>query len=131
MRMRVRWAALGFLVLRLAGIAYAEDGRFSVEQREQMIRAFLDEPAFAYCTFPRDKAGIRIEGGSIISPSAADIKPLVERSGAAAKPGERVKIIGERSAAGAGADGGRPPTRSHSEGVCLLSFLPRLSPASA
>ena len=82
-------------VLLLAGIAGAEGGRFSVEQREQTIRAFLDESAFAHCAFPRGKAEIRIEDGKI-SPSEADIKQLVERSGAAAKAGDRVKITGVR-----------------------------------
>ncbi len=89
------WApVLGLLVL-LASLAYAEDGVFSVPQREQMIRAFLDEPAFAHCAFPRGKAGIRIEDGKI-SPPEADIQQLVERSGAAARPGARVKITGVR-----------------------------------
>ncbi|MGC2208597.1 MAG: hypothetical protein WA532_00680, partial [Candidatus Korobacteraceae bacterium] len=82
-------------VLLLAGIACAEGGRFSVEQREQMIRAFLDEPAFAHCAFPRGKAEIRIEDGKI-SPSESDIQQLVERSGAAAKTDDRVKITGVR-----------------------------------
>jgi len=102
MRMRSRGAGLeflvlllGFLVLLLTGIAFAEAGVFSVEQREQMIRAFLDEPAFAHCAFPRGKAGIRIEDGKI-SPPEADIQQLVERSGAAARPGARVKITGVR-----------------------------------
>jgi hypothetical protein len=82
-------------VLLLASTACAEDGNLSVEQREQMIRAFLDEPAFAHCAFPRGKAGIRIED-SKISPSEAEVKQLVERLGAAARPGERVKITAVR-----------------------------------
>ena len=49
--------------------------QFSVPQREQMIRAFLDEPAFAHCAFPRGKAGIRIEDGKI-SPAEAEFKQL-------------------------------------------------------
>src|SRR5208282_4382425 len=82
-------------VLLIAGIACAEDGKFSAEQREQMIRAFLDEPAFAHCAFPRGKTGIRIEAGKI-SPSEAERKQLVDRSGAIAQPGERVKITDVR-----------------------------------
>src|SRR5208282_3456720 len=88
-------AVLLLAVLLIAGIACAEDGKFPVEQREQMIRAFLDEPAYAHCAFPRGKVGIRIEGGKI-SPSEAEMKQLVDRSGAIAKPGERVKITDVR-----------------------------------
>jgi hypothetical protein len=79
----------------LAGVAYAEDGKFSVEQREQMIRGFLGEPAFAHCALPRGKAGVRIEDGKT-SPSESELKQLVEWSGAAAKPGERIKITAVR-----------------------------------
>jgi hypothetical protein len=91
------WGRAGLLagLLLFSAIAAGVDGKLSVGQRDQIIRAFLAEEAFVHRTLPRGRAGVRIEEGKI-SPSEAEMDQLVARSGAAAKPGERVKITAVR-----------------------------------
>jgi hypothetical protein len=79
------------LLLLIPALAFAGDTKLSDHQRQQIIREFLAERPFVHRAFPRGKVGIRIEGDKI-TPSEAELKQLVARSGPAAKPGERARI---------------------------------------
>ena len=85
--------ALLLLLLAVPALVLGESanpsGKLSGEQRQQIIRAFLSERAFAHRALPRGKAGLVIEGGKV-SPSEADALQL----GTAARTGEQVQITG-------------------------------------
>ena len=80
-----------FVPLLFSTLTYAESSKLSGEQRQEIIRAFLDERAYAHRALPVGKAGMVIEG-SMISPSEGEVLQL----GAAARAGERVQITGVR-----------------------------------
>ncbi len=83
------------LLLSFPGLVSGEtskpSAKLSGDQRQQIIRAFLAERAFAHRALPRGKAGVVIESGNV-SPSEAEALQL----GTAARPGERVQITGVR-----------------------------------
>jgi hypothetical protein len=89
-----RWAFV-LSVLLAASPALADDSKLSENERQQIIRDFLAERPFVHRALPRGKAGVRIEGEKI-TPSEAELSLAVAQSGAAAKPGERVRITGVR-----------------------------------
>lgn len=80
-----------FVFLLLSSFAVAANLKLSGDQRQQIIRAFLAERAFAHRALPRGKAGVVIESGNV-SPSEADALQL----GTAARAGERIQITGVR-----------------------------------
>lgn len=87
--------AARLLVMVLLVSAFATAGELTTVQREQIVRDFLAERPWAHRTFPRGKAGIRIEGDKI-TPSDTDLKQIVAQFGVAAKPGDRVRITNVR-----------------------------------
>lgn len=89
-----RWACV-LLISLAAQVGTAGDSKLSDTQRQQIIRDFLAERPFVHRALPRGKAGVRIDGSKII-PSEVELNQIVAQSGAAAKPGERVKITGVR-----------------------------------
>jgi hypothetical protein len=82
------------LLATLHGFA-GEKNKLSDNERQQIIHSFLAESPFVHRALPRGKAGVRIEGAKI-TPSEAELNQIVAQSGAAAKPGDRVRITGVR-----------------------------------
>ena len=77
------------LCLLSSAFAGSEKSKLSGAQREEIIRAFLAERAYAHRTLPLGKAGVVIDG-STVSPSEGEVL----QRGTAAKAGERVQITG-------------------------------------
>ena len=75
--------------------AVAQNRKLSGEQRQQIIRAFLAERAYAHRTLPLGKQGIVIDGTADQTQVSPSEREVVER-GVAARPGERVDITGIR-----------------------------------
>jgi hypothetical protein len=89
---RHRSFALGVaLLLALLSASAAAGDRLSDYQRQQIIRDFLAEHPYVHRALPRGKGGIRIEGDKI-TPGDAEMRQQLTQLGAAAKPGERVRI---------------------------------------
>jgi hypothetical protein len=80
-----------FVLLLLTTLAIAEKPKLSSDQRQQIIRAFLQEHAYAHRALPRGKEGLVVDG-SVVSPSEAEVLQLET----AARAGERVDITGIR-----------------------------------
>ncbi len=99
---RTAQPSLSRLVLLVVGLllvpalAVAGDSKLSEAQRTQIIRNFLAERPWVHRALPRGKAGVRIEESGKIVPSEAEMNQLVAQLGAAAKPGDRVKITAVR-----------------------------------
>jgi len=87
--------AFVLLMMLIAVPSFAGESKLAESQRQQIIRNFLAEQPFVHRALPRGKAGVRIEGTKI-EPSEAELNNSVAQSGAAAKPGQRVKITGVR-----------------------------------
>ena len=83
------------LVLMAVAIANGDDAKLSQAQRMAIIRSLLAERPFVHRAFPMGKSGIRIEGDKI-TPSEAEMNQTIGHYGAAAKPGERVRITAVR-----------------------------------
>jgi hypothetical protein len=69
----------------------AGEARLTEMQREQVIREFLAEHPFVHRALPRGRAGVRIEGDKI-TPTDEQLKQIVGEAGAAARPGQQVRI---------------------------------------
>ena len=92
---RRRGSLILALVLMAVAIANGDDAKLSQAQRVAIIRSLLAERPFVHRAFPMGKSGIRIEGDKI-TPLEAEMNQTIGHYGAAAKPGERVRITAVR-----------------------------------
>jgi hypothetical protein len=96
-RARRRRLVLWILAGLMAGLmlwpsaVQAGEARLTEMQREQVIRDFLAEHPFVHRALPRGRAGVRIEEGKI-TPTDEQLKQIVQQAGAAARPGQQVRI---------------------------------------
>ena len=86
-----RLILFAFVFLLLSSFAFAQNPKLSTQQRQEIIRAFLAERAYAHCAIPLGKAGMVIDG-STVSPSEAEVL----QRGTAARAGDRVEITSVR-----------------------------------
>ncbi len=91
--MSSRWGILRptVILFLLTALALAANFKLSGAQRQEIIRAFLAERAYAHRAIPLGKTGMVIDGASV-SPSETDGM----QRGTAARAGERVEITGVR-----------------------------------
>ncbi len=66
--------------------------RISGDERVQIIRSLNAEHVFARTEFPMGRKGLGIKAGTIVAPSASELRQLLADNGPAVKPGDRAQI---------------------------------------
>jgi hypothetical protein len=129
-RSLIRVTLIGAALVLCAASAFA-GSKLSQQQRQEILRAFLDEHPYARRSLPRGETAAVIDG-SQITPSEADANKLVERNGAAAKSGQRVLITGIRFTADGillDINGGRNGGKKWSDRIKVGTGSPNMQPS--
>jgi hypothetical protein len=78
-----------------AGIPPTPARPLTAAGRQALLHEFASSTPYATCVFPLGKIGLRLQNG-VLSPSGEQLDRLVEEDGAAARPGDAVRITNIR-----------------------------------